>query len=158
MRVAGGKTCEHAPDGARENPSAMTVELLAALRDARTIEEFSRQYGNDYINMSLVQYLEIILETKKLKKAEVIKASNLNKVFAYQIFSGVKNPSRDKLLALAFAMRLTYEECQRMLRLAGVNELYVKNRRDSILIFGFMKGLELIELNHLLYEMDEFVL
>jgi len=92
------------------------------------------------------------------KKSGGISASCLSKTYAYQIFSGVKNPSRDKLLALAVAMTLTFEECQRLLRLAAVNELYVKNKRDSIIIFGLMRGLNNMELNDLLYEMEEFVL
>jgi len=34
----------------------------------------------------------------------------------------------------------------------------VKNKRDSIIIFGLMKGINSMELNDMLYEMEKFVL
>ena len=142
----------------RKTRETTTGELLEALRRMTTIEEFTWEYGDDYINMSLVEYLKILLEEKNQKKADIIKKSTLNRIYAYQIFAGVKNPSRDKLITLALAMKLSYEECQRLLRIAVVGELYIKNMRDSIIIFGLINGLEIWELNELLYEMDEFVL
>ena len=136
----------------------MTVELLEALRNAQTIQAFVDQHSGEYVDMSVDQYLIRLLYAKKLKRSDVISASNLDKNYSYQIFSGVKNPSRDKLLAIAVAMKLTLDECQMLLRLARVNELYAKNKRDSIIIFGLMKQLDIKELNALLYDMEEFVL
>ena len=143
---------------AKKERAGVTDELLESLRRAKTIEEFTKQHKKYYIIVNLNEYLDSLLEAKNLTKADVIKASQLSRVYAYQIFSGVKNPSRDKLLALAVAMGLSFEECQRMLQIAAVNELYVKNKRDSIIIFGLMKRLDISELNDLLYEMEEFVL
>ena len=146
------------PDVFREKRSRMTAELLEALRDAKTIQAFAEQHSSDYTDMNVDQYLSRLLAAKKLKKAEVINTSSLNKIYGYQIFSGIKNPSRDKLLAIAVAMKLSLEECQQLLRLARVNELYAKNKRDSIIIFGLMKQLDITELNDLLFDMEEFVL
>ena len=137
---------------------ALTAELLEALRKSQTIEAFEREYGNDYIGMSFFQYMEVLLKEKKLKKIDVINKSGLNKVYAYQIFAGIRKPSRDKLLALAYAMKLSYKECQQLLHLANVSGLYIKNRRDSAIIFGLMRGLSVLDINELLYEMGEFIL
>ena len=112
----------------------------------------------DHVDMNADQFLNRLLGAKKLKKADVIKTSGLNKVYGYQIFSGIKNPSRDKLLAIAVAMKLSLDECQQLLRIARVNELYAKNKRDSIIIFGLVKQLDITEPSDLLYDMEEFVL
>ncbi len=69
-----------------------------------------------------------------------------------------KNPSRNKLLALAVAMKLNIEECQKLLKFGGVNELYPRNRRDAIIIFALTKKLSIFELNELLFDLDEFIL
>jgi len=153
-----GKTEANERKPAQKKRAIITDDLLEALRDSKTIEDFTNKYKNDYFDVNLNDYLDSLLAAKNLTKAQIIKASHLNRVYAYQIFSGVKNPSRDELLALAVAMGLNFEECQRLLRLAEVNELYVKNRRDSIIIFGLMKCLGVMELNDLLYEMKEFIL
>lgn len=143
---------------AEQKKNNITQEMLEALKNSKTIEDFTKRHVTQFLDINLKDYLVSILQAKKLKKADVIKASNLSEVYAYQIFSGVKNPSRDKLLSLAVAMKLSFEECQRLLKLAAVNELYVKNRRDAIVIFGLMKGLDVLELNDLLYELEEFTL
>lgn len=135
-----------------------TDALLDALREAETIEVFARQNAGEYIDIGIHDYLERLLEEKDMKKADVIAASNLHRIYAYQIFSGVKQPSRDKLLALAVGMRLSLEECQRLLRVAGLGALYVKHRRDSVIIFGLIRGLGLMEINDLLYAMEESLL
>jgi predicted DNA-binding protein (UPF0251 family) len=139
-------------------PASITSDLLEALRTANTIDDYVKQHESEYINMSLREYFESLLESKKLKKADIIKSSQICRIYGYQILAGAKCPSRDKLIALAFAMKLSFEECQRLLRLASINELYAKNKRDSIIIFGFMRGLSNEEINGLLYEMDELVL
>ena len=93
-----------------------------------------------------------------LQRAAATHGAKYRQIPRLSEFSGVKTPSRDKLLAIAVAMKLTLDECQMLLRLARVNELYVKNKRDSIIIFGLMKQLDTKELNALLYDMEEFVL
>lgn len=88
---------------------------------------------------------------KKLKKSEVINKSNIEKYYAYQIFNGNKeNPSRDKMIMLAFGMGLTVEETRKLLKIAKVSDLYVRSPRDSIFIFCLNKGLGIIEVNEYL--------
>lgn len=97
---------------AEQKKNNMTQEMLEALKNSKTIEDFTKRHVTQFLDINLKDYLVSILQAKKLKKADVIKASNLSEVYAYQIFSGVKNPSRDKLLSLAVAMKLSFEECQ----------------------------------------------
>ena len=46
------------------------------------------------------QLFDQLLEEKSLKKSTVIKNSELNEIYGYQIFSGKRIPSRDKLISI----------------------------------------------------------
>ena len=141
-----------------ENEKPQTVEILEAIRKAKNIQDFTRQYIDAFMDVTFKDYLNNLLVSRGLKKSAIIKASGVSDSYAFQIFQGYKNPSRDKLLALAVAMKLSYDECQRLLKLAGVNELYAKNRRDAIVIFGLERSLSVPQLNDLLFELEEFTL
>lgn len=138
--------------------NVLTDEILAFLNKAEDIEVFTREQTDRFAGLTFAGYLEHLMEEKGLKKSQIIKASGINESFAYQIFNGYKNPSRDKLLALAIGMQLTLTECRRFLKLAGVSELYAKNRRDAIIIFGLNKNLSIFQINDILFDMDEFML
>ena len=75
--------------------------------------------------------------------------------FGYQIFKGTRKASRNKVLQLAFAMRLNLRETDRLLQAAGVNELYCKDRRDAIIIFAVQKGYSLQKADEELYRFGE---
>jgi len=141
-----------------ENKKPSTREVLEALRAAESIEDFSKEYYSCFVDISFEDYLSSLLEKYGISKYAAVKASGLSDSYAFQIFQGYKNPSRDKLLSLAIGMQISLDECQRLLKLAGVNELYAKNRRDAILIFGLEKNLSVPQLNEILFDMEEFTL
>jgi len=135
-----------------------TREILNALKEANNIKTFTTEYVDAFVDVTFKDYLDSLLLAKGVKKAAVIKASGLTDSYAFQIFQGFRSPSRDKLLALAVGLGTTYDECQKLLKLAGVNELYVKNRRDAIIIYSLEKGLSVPELNDVLFDLEEFTL
>ena len=59
------------------------------------------------------------------------------------------------MLRIAFGMRLSVEETQRLLTLSGNSILYPKVRRDAALIYALDKKGTLIEAEQLLEELDE---
>ena len=85
----------------------------------------------------------------------MIYRARLDTVYGYQIFNGTRKPSRDKLLQLAFGFPFTYKETLTLLRIAEVGSLYVRRRRDSIIIFALHKGFSLEQLNDLLEQEGE---
>jgi len=134
-----------------------TTELLHILKSKKNYEEVMNNRPT-FINSTLSGYLNELIEGKNLKKADVISQSGFERSYAYQIFSGKKIPSRDKLIALAFGMKLTYEEVQDLLRKNGYAILYPKNKRDNIIIFALYKGQSILELNENLLTMNEEIL
>lgn len=80
----------------------LTEELLDELLETPRIEEYLDTHA---LNApSLAEYLNRQLTDKRLKRSEVVRMANLNETFGYQIFTGSRNPSRDKVLQIAFAM------------------------------------------------------
>ena len=140
------------------NAKPSTFEILEALKKAQDIATFTREYVDAFTDITFKEYLEGLLDARNVKKSVAIKASGISDSYAFQIFQGYKSPSRDKLLALAVGLRTSIDECQKLLKLAGVNELYAKNRRDAIIIFGLDKGLSVPQLNDILFELEEFTL
>ena len=131
----------------------LTEELLQELTDSPTIDEYVETH--DFPAVTLSEYLQQLLEQKHLKRAEVVRMANLNETFGYQIFTGARNPSRNKVLQIAFAMALTLRETNRALTAAGCSSLTAKNRRDAIIIFCIDRGCSLQKVNEELYRFGE---
>ncbi len=125
-----------------------TEELLKILKSKNTYQEFFNEEIGELYFSDIAVYLEMLLKEKGLKKSEVIKNSNLDKNYAYQIFNGNKlNPSRNKILMIAFGMKLNLTETRKLLKIAKLSDLYPRDVRDSIIIFHLEKKKTLIELN-----------
>ena len=133
----------------------LTEDLLSELMLASSIDE---ALDKEFASNTLSEYLASLLEEKGLKKSDVIKRCSLNSTFAYLIFSGQRQASRNKVLQLIFALEATLVEAQRILKLSGVNELYCKNRRDAIIIFCLKNNKTLEETDDVLYEYNEAVI
>lgn len=132
-----------------------TQELLKLLKNSRKIESYLSSQSKELQEFSLPEYLDKLLKEKNLKKSQCILEANLQRNYGYQIFSGERTPSRDKLLSLCIAMSLTPEETHSLLCATGYADLYPKNKRDSILIFSLEKHLNLLDTNELLYDLGE---
>ena len=126
-----------------------TDELMDALNQSSSIEEYINTEQDYLIDSALSDYLNQLLEEKSLKKSTVIKNSELNEIYGYQIFSGKRIPSRDKLISISFGMNLS------LLKYAGFAPLYPKQKRDSLLIWGKNHQFSIYQINELLYAENE---
>jgi len=132
-----------------------TEHLLATLKSKQKFSEYIDNEPEYSDNYTLGNHLSLLLEKKQLEKSNVIRQSNLDRVYGYQIFSGLKIPSRDKVLAIALGMSLSLEETQQLLKISNQPQLYVKKYRDSIIIFSLHKQLGIFKANELLFDMGE---
>ena len=132
-----------------------TKQLEHELSEADSMEAFFAENGPHLRHLTLAEYLGQLLEEKGLTKAEVVRRSNLDQVYGYHIFSGYKkNPSKEKVLALALALGLSPEEAQRLLYYAGAKQLYVRDPWDSVLWYAMEHGLSVGEVNDLLARLN----
>lgn len=131
----------------------LTDELLRQIERSKTPEGFLGSVAD--VERDLPGYLAEKLEEKGLRRSEVIREANLNETFGYQIFSGQRGASRDKILALGFALKLDLEEMRKLLNHANLGDLYSKNRRDAIIIFCVSHGYSLAHTDEELYRFGE---
>lgn len=131
-----------------------TDDLLKNLENAENIDDYISRNRKNFVDMSISEYLHELLEEKNLKQADVIKRSELQQNYACQIFNGTKNPSRDKLICIAVGMGLDMKETQRLLKICNRPVLYVKNERDSIIIYAINNEMSIIDTNELLAEKE----
>lgn len=131
----------------------LTEEVLQELLDAPSLDEFID--AHEFPAVTLPEFLERMLEKKGLKRSRVVRMADLNETFGYQIFTGARNPSRDKVLQIAFAMALSLRETNRALMAAGASSLDPKCRRDAIIIFCIDHGCSLQKVNEELYRLGE---
>ena len=139
-------------------PKKTTSHLENELKNSTSLDTFLEKHQDELSDCSLSDQLGKLLRKKGLSKAEVVRECNLNEVYAYQILSGVRRPSRDKLLCLCFAMKATLSETQSLLKESGFAPLYVRSHRDSIIIFAITHGHTLLQLNTDLYDHGEPVI
>lgn len=130
-----------------------TEKLVESLERVDTIDAYLDAYGahcNEGFSFS--EYFDVLFREKKLKKMEILERSGLERSYAHEIIRGSKRPSRDKVVLMAFGMRLTIQEAQQLLRHSGFNPLTPKVRRDAVVLFALTHGLTVIATNELLEE------
>lgn len=131
----------------------LTEDLLQKLLVSDDPSSFIDE--NDIGQRNLPGMLADLLDSKNLRRVDVVHEAQLNETFGYQIFKGQRRPSRNKVLQLALAMGLNLKETNRLMQAASVSPLYCKDRRDAIIIFCIDHNATLIETNESLYEFGE---
>lgn len=135
-----------------------TDELLFELKEEHDLRSY-RDRNRDEFLVPLHEYLGSLLAEKNLTKREIIEQSGLNREYVYHIFSGnKKNPSRPKILALAIAMGLNFDEVQYLLRYARQSPLYPRSPWDSVIISAIRQKLTVPQTNDLLNQLGETLL
>lgn len=129
-----------------------TEELKHEIKSTTDIDNYLKNNKKNLLLYNLPEYLNILLSQKGICKADVVRASLLDRAYVYQIFSGEKTPSRDKLIAIAFGLRLSDEETQTMLKLSKNRELYARDERDAIILFALQRNQSVYEVNDLLFD------
>lgn len=130
-----------------------TDELLKILKHTPDLNTYLKEEEGSITSCPLQDYLNLLCAEKNISPAQCIKSSGLDRTYAYQIFSGRKSPSRDKVLALCFGFELSLEEVQALLKSTGYPILYPKNERDCVIIFALQRDCSLTDLNELLSDM-----
>lgn len=138
-----------------KNTTSELHQILKTIKNGQELENYIKNELPPQDSMTFHAYYNSYLEQHHLEKAKVIQVSGISRTYAYQILQGEKNPSRDKILALSLAAGMGLKNINQCLKLAGMNALYEKVRKDAIILFALNKKLNITEINELLYEMGE---
>lgn len=133
-----------------------TAGIQIRLREAKSLSEVLNEFGDSMQTRNLAKYLNRLLVRKGIRQiADVVRDSGLDKGYVHHIFNGKRtNPSREKMIAIAFGMHLDEDETQRMLKLAGHSELYPKVKRDAVILFAIQHGMSIWDTDSTLAEND----
>lgn len=131
-----------------------TDELLNILKHSPDLNTYYEKAAENISFLSVSDYLNKLCAEKNVSPAYCIKYSGLQRNYAYQIFSGKRIPTRNKLLALCFGFQLSLDETQTLLKSTGYPILYAKNERDSAIIYALQRKCSVTDLNELLFHMN----
>ena len=132
-----------------------TDELSKILKESKTYDDFLEKEKEELIFTSVSEFITIVMKSKKIKPNELIRRSNLDKSYVYQIVKGTrKKPSRDAVIALAFGLQLGSGETDKFLRVAEYDSLYVRRPRDGIIMHCLDHGVSLTDTNIMLSEKE----
>lgn len=134
------------------SPSKTEIDILGKEIDLSRLSH----YIDDSRSDSFVARLLRIMREKGLSAPSVYRAANMSKQLYSKIVSNLYyQPSRDTAIALAFALRLTFEQAQDFIGRAGF-QLTHSDERDVILEF-FLKEefYKLLDINVVLHDMGK---
>ena len=131
----------------------LTEELLDRLISSSDIQSYLDQDSTS--NQTLTVFLETLREANNMKRSVLARESGLNATVVYDIFAGKSRPGRDHAIMLSIGLNCDLRETQRLLRLAGVSELWCKQRRDAIIIWCIEHGFDLTATDNELQRLGE---
>lgn len=134
-----------------------TDQLFEELKIQPDVEVFLAENQTEF-TVPLHKYLNKLLQEKNLSKKDIVNSIDFDKKHAYHIFSGNKQPSRKKLLAIARAMKLNLTETQYLLRYGGFAILYPRDPYDAVIISAIENNLSLAETELFLEQLGELPL
>lgn len=135
-----------------------TNELQYELTATPNINRFLSENREQFVSASFVDMLWDLFQQSGLSKAALAKNAGISDVYLYQIFSGQRMPSRDRMLCLCLGMNANLDQTQEMLKCSGFAQLYPKNRRDAVILYAITHGLDLMATNDLLFAQNEVTL
>ncbi|MCQ2515478.1 MAG: XRE family transcriptional regulator [Saccharofermentans sp.] len=138
-----------------------TKELLNILKDTSNKSELRNVLESESFDLSgktFAQYfMELTIDNNETR-ALLVKESQIERTYCYQILNGTKQPGRDKVIALCLAAKVGEKETQHCLFLSSNAQLHPRNRRDAIIIYAINNNLGVRETNNILSDLEEGIL
>ena len=123
--------------------------------DSPDLGRFLQEHVGSFKERNLAEMLDAFMAKRNISKAELAKRASMSEVYLYQLYTGRRFPSRNRMLCLCLGLSATLEETQTILRQYGFATLYPANRRDAIIIYGLMHNQDLFQINDVLFAENE---
>ena len=135
-----------------------TNDLQRELTASPNLSRFLSMNQEQFVDGSFIDILQELLQKSGMSKATLAKRAGTSEVYLYQILSGMRSPSRNRTICLCIGLSATLEQTQQLLRCSGFAQLYARNRRDAIIIYGLVHSMGLPEVNDCLFGEHEATL
>lgn len=109
----------------------LTEDLERKLREEKNFDEYlvTSNKAPD-IHILINKYIA----EKDAAHADIIRKLNVERCYGYQLLNGKRIPTRVQLVKIALLLKLTLEETQKLLKVAGKEILYARNLTDAKII------------------------
>ena len=132
-----------------------TSDLTRDLMNQSNIDLYLRNNIASFADQSVAEQLTELYEKKSISKAELARRAGISEVYLHQVFSGRRNPSRDRLLCICIGLGATLDEIQALLKRVSYAQIYPKIKRDAIISFGVVHHMDLNAINDKLFAENE---
>ena len=132
-----------------------TSDLTRDLMNQSNIDLYLRNNIASFAEQSVAEQLTELYEKKSISKAELARRAGISEVYLHQVFSGRRNPSRDRLLCICIGLGATLDEIQSLLKRVSYAQIYPKIKRDAIISFGVVHHMDLNAINDKLFAENE---
>ena len=122
-----------------------TDSLMKRLFRTKSIASFMQNNERHLEQPDFCAMLKTICGERELVPERVILQAQIDRTYGHQLFSGIRKPSRDKVIQLAIGIGLNVEETQRLLQAAGKSPLYPRLKRDAVLLFCLKNGYDMMK-------------
>ena len=136
------------------NPKkSRTSALLSRLFNTTDLEKFIERNADEMGVPSFQAYISHICTTTGQVPEQVIKQAGIERTYGHQLFNGTRNPSRDKVIQLAFGLKLDVDSTQKLLQIAQKSPLYPKIKRDAAILFCISHQKDILETQSVLHSL-----
>lgn len=138
----------------KSNIDISTSSLLNRLFKTSSIDRFIKRYNAKSIGTTDFHvHISNLCAEKGISQADVLLNADIELDYGRQLFKGIRKPSRDKVIQLAFGFAFDYEETQKLLVLARKSALYPKIERDAVIIYALQHGYKIYSVQDTLFEL-----
>jgi len=134
-------------------PPGVTKLLLERLFQAPDVKTYLHDNAPLMAMPPFDRFICALCEELSVSRASVIARSDIPKNYAYQLFNGIRNPSRDKVIQLAFGFGLDVECTQELLKIARQAPLYPKIPRDIVILRSLFEKRNVLYVQQTLHSM-----
>lgn len=132
-----------------------TDDLNSDLLSKADFDQYLQENEPFLTRRSIPELLHELYQKGMGSKAALARKVGMSEVYLHQIFSGRRNPSRDRLLALCIGMEASLEEIQNLLKQTNYAPLYPRMKRDAIIMYGIVHHLSPSDINDKLFAENE---
>ena len=132
-----------------------TGDLGQELMSQPDLDAYIHDNSSSFDQRDFAALLAAFYAGKGISKAALARRAGISEVYLHQVFSGRRNPSRDRLVCICVGLGASLEETQTLLKHGGYAQLYPRVKRDAIISHGLIHGTELNEINDKLFAENE---
>lgn len=132
-----------------------TSDLSQELMSQPNLNAYISSNRASFVEEPVAELLTALYQKRKLSKAALARRAGMSEVYLHQVFSGRRNPSRDRLLCICIGLEASLQETQTLLKRTAYAQLYPRSKRDAIIIHGILHHTSLSAINDKLFAESE---